>query len=505
MREAKPRDRPAWTGLAAGRSQIPEAPPIVYEVLRSPGQPLDRTSRDKLESRFGHDFSRVRLHTDAKAEESARLVDALAYTVGTDIVFGARQYAPRTAEWWSLLMHEATHVVQQGGRSWTGRALEIARPTSLAEREADSSEIGISQFENPLLARRVPAPAVRPPVRPPARRPFRVIPGGKRGPGEEEKPGAETEPAPERYGRAEYPSTLEEMLERGAEERRRMEDIWEAERPRATLERGGEPPHFITVWGEQLGMWGWGTSRYQVRKLHVLDAIEYEVGRATTEADLEGTLSSYIGFFPLRRDALGLRLPPPRIVMPRDVPKLYPDFDPGALVRLEVYAKAVERRAATIPALAKSPLAAKARVPEATRRRGCTVKLASPLGEELDPLATVYCQYATGIFAPFEFRVTAPTGDWAQYDSMVGNVAYECKCGYASIFRDLSSSDPRRRYWAESSLRKRDEQMLRQRRVAAACGLSLRWYVSNKRFAEILTERWSGNPAVLWVPWTECD
>src|SRR5215204_5149289 len=64
------------------------APPIVHDVLRSPGRPLDHAARAEMEPRFGHDFSRVRVHTDAWAAESARAVDALAYTVGRDVVFG---------------------------------------------------------------------------------------------------------------------------------------------------------------------------------------------------------------------------------------------------------------------------------------------------------------------------------------------------------------------------------------------------------------------------------
>lgn len=64
---------------------------------------------------FGHDFSQVRVHADAKASESARAVDALAYTVGRDVVFGAGQYSPNCKEGRRLLAHELTHVVQQGG------------------------------------------------------------------------------------------------------------------------------------------------------------------------------------------------------------------------------------------------------------------------------------------------------------------------------------------------------------------------------------------------------
>jgi hypothetical protein len=88
-------------------------PPIVYNVLSSPGQTLDTGTRTFMEPRFGLDFSQVRIHTDSQAAESARAVNALAYTVGRNVVFGAGQYAPQTALGQRLLAHELTHVVQQ--------------------------------------------------------------------------------------------------------------------------------------------------------------------------------------------------------------------------------------------------------------------------------------------------------------------------------------------------------------------------------------------------------
>lgn len=89
------------------------APPIVHEVLASPGQALDSSTRAFFEPRFGHDFSRVRVHTDAAAEQSTRDVNAFAYTVGHDIVFGAGEFLPGTLVGRLLLAHELTHVVQQ--------------------------------------------------------------------------------------------------------------------------------------------------------------------------------------------------------------------------------------------------------------------------------------------------------------------------------------------------------------------------------------------------------
>jgi len=65
-----------------------EAPPIVHEVLRSPGQPLDEQTRTFMESRFGYNFGPVQVHTDDKAAESARAVSARAYTVGRNVVMG---------------------------------------------------------------------------------------------------------------------------------------------------------------------------------------------------------------------------------------------------------------------------------------------------------------------------------------------------------------------------------------------------------------------------------
>jgi Domain of unknown function (DUF4157) len=92
-------------------------PPIVQEVISCHGPPLDSTTREWMRSRFGHDFSTVRVHTDARAAESARALGARAYTVGSELVFDAGQYAPGTAEGRRLLAHELTHVMQQRSSS----------------------------------------------------------------------------------------------------------------------------------------------------------------------------------------------------------------------------------------------------------------------------------------------------------------------------------------------------------------------------------------------------
>jgi hypothetical protein len=90
------------------------APSIVNDVLASSGQPLDGGARQFMESRMGHDFSNVQIHTDGKAAKSVAAVNALAYTSGNHIVFNRGQYAPDTEGGKRLLAHELTHVVQQG-------------------------------------------------------------------------------------------------------------------------------------------------------------------------------------------------------------------------------------------------------------------------------------------------------------------------------------------------------------------------------------------------------
>ncbi len=99
---------------AAGVVTPTEAPPIVHDVLSSPGQPLDAATRSFMEPRFGYDLSEVHVHTGDQAARSARAMNALAYTVGRDVVFGANRYVPGTQEGRKLLAHELTHVVQQG-------------------------------------------------------------------------------------------------------------------------------------------------------------------------------------------------------------------------------------------------------------------------------------------------------------------------------------------------------------------------------------------------------
>jgi hypothetical protein len=183
------------------QANLPQVSPIVNDVLQSPGETLDPTIRVSMEQGFGHDFSQVRvhaitrqeaasdleigrqgdryeqeanrvaeqvmhplapgttgvsalplgydfsqvrLHADARAADSARAVSALAYTVGSDIVFGAGQYAPGTAAGKRLLAHELTHVVQQG-----------SKPAALQRQPAPNVAGGVPTQGYPLRIRSV--------------------------------------------------------------------------------------------------------------------------------------------------------------------------------------------------------------------------------------------------------------------------------------------------------------------------------------------------------------
>lgn len=131
--------KPPLQRSAAGLSTASGPTSLVDRVMSESGQPLDSVTRGFMESRFGHDFSQVRIHTDAQAAESARSVDAKAYTVGHDIAFDQGHYDPRTESGQHLLAHELAHTIQQQGLQRTGiSSLADQGPEyQRLEREAD--------------------------------------------------------------------------------------------------------------------------------------------------------------------------------------------------------------------------------------------------------------------------------------------------------------------------------------------------------------------------------
>ena len=111
------------------------APPIVHEVIRSPGEPLPASLNEGMSALFGHDFARVQVHTGARAADSAASVAARAYTVGPHVVLGRSAPDLHSPAGQQLLAHELTHVMQQPAAVPAGD-LPISRPDDTAEREA---------------------------------------------------------------------------------------------------------------------------------------------------------------------------------------------------------------------------------------------------------------------------------------------------------------------------------------------------------------------------------
>jgi hypothetical protein len=127
---------------SAEKPDTGEVPASVHEALRSPGQPLDTHSRGFFEPRFGRDFSNVRVHADAIAAESARSIGALAYSVGSSIVFGAALYQPKTRRGRELLAHELAHVVQPPA--------SVGLPPTIRRQDAGTTAGGVSLEDRAL-------------------------------------------------------------------------------------------------------------------------------------------------------------------------------------------------------------------------------------------------------------------------------------------------------------------------------------------------------------------
>ena len=133
------------------------APAAAHEALQSSGHPLEPETRDDFQQRFGHDFSRVRVHTDERAGAATQQLRARAFTHGSDIVFAPGEYAPSTQGGRTLLAHELTHVVQQADAS-AGAVRQLQRapaaPTAPAGAEPaiESAEVPTADKKDEELA-----------------------------------------------------------------------------------------------------------------------------------------------------------------------------------------------------------------------------------------------------------------------------------------------------------------------------------------------------------------
>ena len=148
-------------GNAGVGAVVEEERSSVHDVVSSGGgAPLDTSVREDMEGRFGHDFSDVRVHTGSAAHDSAKSVNAQAYTVGSNIVFQRDKYDPSSDSGKHMLAHELTHVVQQRSGpvdgTDTGGGVKVSDPSDRFEREA------VANADRMMSATAAPAAAAGP-------------------------------------------------------------------------------------------------------------------------------------------------------------------------------------------------------------------------------------------------------------------------------------------------------------------------------------------------------
>ncbi len=127
---------------------------MVDQVLQSPGERLDDRTRESMEVRFGHNFGDVRVHRDALAAQSARALNADAYTVGAHIAFAPGLFSPETTPGQRLIAHELTHVLQQRADGSGHLAVQRDEPAEVRlsqEPERCEGELIITQYYNDFV------------------------------------------------------------------------------------------------------------------------------------------------------------------------------------------------------------------------------------------------------------------------------------------------------------------------------------------------------------------
>ena len=146
---------------AAGGAAPTSVPASVLRTIGSAGRPLDSGARAAMEPRFRRDFSAVRVHTDHGAAESARAVNARAYTVGQHIAFDRGQYQPDTPAGRHLLAHELAHTVQQRGLQRKPNEAGILDPGTDSRYEREAERRGsTADSGTPSVLARPSAPAI---------------------------------------------------------------------------------------------------------------------------------------------------------------------------------------------------------------------------------------------------------------------------------------------------------------------------------------------------------
>ena len=490
-----------------GEKDSERAAPVVQDVLRSPGQPLASETRNFMESRFGHDFGKVRIHADSKSAASALSVRADAYTVGQDVVFGDGKYSPHSTDGQRLLAHELTHVIQQQNVHGVTSQLTVSHPETAAEKEAEASStavmglqprsVSINQLTQPTLARQE-APLAEPPLVEPL--PYEPYP-------EPLAPGAEPEPARVPTG----PRAVPLPPELDTDPMRRAQQEWddeqfkcEAERPTATLSRGGSPPDFITTEPEGTAMGEGGRiTHFTPRAYHILDAIEYDVDQTKSEGELSRVERKYLpdtSAPPPSLKSLDFLPLTPTFFDPCESIKYPQNFDPNFAVRRATFEAAVSLKR-------KKRLGYDPRtepVPPKLR----DILLEQPVEEKQGPCITQkvpraggyvpHDDYATRVTGdPQDFKITTPEGMICQTDGIdAQGRTWEVKTGYRYL------NDPGISYSLYSPriqgiINGMEEQRARCVYVTSRCGYRYFFAFQRQEVVDFLNDHWGGMPLVI--------
>jgi len=517
---------------------VEEAPESVHRVLRSSGHPLDPDTRQFFEARFGRDLGGVRVHSDEPAAESARSVNALAYTVGSDIVFGSGHYRPHSAAGRKLMAHEMTHVVQQnpflarkepaaGAQpaaskgATAGTAARVGRLASLLEGYATKADAklgssgagadklalvrsdladlkdGIQQLRQVAAggdsalsaavlsgftpARLKAAGQLLIPATPQAAKQDAVAVAEQTEPSiatkslEVAKPYTAAEAEADRVAEA-VMSDCPAELSSGSEApmiQRFLDSAaaaaLEAELPVVAAES--------TVVAETAVVTGTAAAGSEAA-LGVAAGVAaaggppgWVIGLAIVAVVVIVAVGGYLYYRSRTPETLVQPKPQPQ---PQPQPRPLPVPDPRPPVPDECVEKARQL---------------------STPDCNFTAHAGQSGG---DPLADLFCENATG--TDCEYWVSSVAGQ-ARFDAIKGHDVYECKCGYESLVRAVKRGD------RIAQLRLNDllEQLLRHLRITRHCGLQYRIIVSNSDFADFLRGELGANVDVVVQPFEPCD
>jgi Domain of unknown function (DUF4157) len=423
-------------------------------------------------------FEHVRIHTDSASAAAARAVDATAFTVGSDIFFGAGRFRPGTPDGDRLLAHELTHVVQHGADE---RAHTVMRRVASAP------------------------PPVRAPVQVPGGQAMRIGP-----------------PQP---GTTEY---LERRLQQAREYASIEQAHFDLELPVATTDRGGTSAKQFLEQGRMthtdVMIEGVGNRRvvYTPTVFHMLDALADDVAKA---ASGEEVLDVYVAYFP---DSVATPAPVVQAQNARYRPwpskvgslNLHPESaDPGGTARAAVFVEAVKKRAdvgksaePTLKSIIAELLVFEARQSAAEEERNrrvqgpCRAREVNRKGENADHDA--YAKTVTGADKDYEISMPADesrrtaTGGGSRtiafdgLDSMNPKLVWEVKTGHEWASEHVIGSAIFAPYIQER-LQKAERQLARGLAIANRCGYEYRWAFENQAAADFFATLWRGRVKVV--------